>query len=92
MGRHVCNCGYIVGEGARGKGVVSAMFEHSQREAITQGFRAMQYNLVVSTNEAAVRLWKKQGFEVIGTLPGAFRHQQLGFVDAYVMFKQLVTS
>ena len=52
----------------------------------------MQYNLVVSTNEAAVRLWKKQGFAVIGTLPGAFRHQQPGFVDAYVMFKQLVTS
>ena len=91
LGSHVSNCGYIVGEGARGKGVASAMCEHSQREAINQGFRAMQYNLVVSTNEAAVRLWKKQGFEVIGTLPGAFRHQRLGFVDAYVMFKQLTS-
>ena len=68
------------------------MCEHSQREAITQGFRAMQYNLVVSTNEAAVRPWKKQGFDVIGTLPDAFQHQRLDFVDAYVMFKQLVTS
>ena len=51
----------------------------------------MQYNLVVSTNETAVRLWKKNGFDVIGTLPSAFRHQRLGFVDAYVMYKQLVT-
>ena len=92
LGGHVCNCGYIVGENARGRGVASAMCEHSQREAITHGFKAMQYNLVVSTNEAAVRLWKKQGFDVIGTLPGAFRHQRLGLVDAYVMYKQLVTS
>ena len=83
LGSHVCNCGYIV--------VASGMCEHSQREAVTQGFRAMQYNLVVSTNETAVRLWKKNGFDVIGTLPGAFRHQRLGFVDAYVMYKQLVT-
>lgn len=67
------------------------MCEHSQREAVTQGFRAMQYNLVVSTNESAVHLWKKQGFDLIGTLPGAFRHQQLGLVDAYVMYKQLET-
>ena len=91
LGAHVCNCGYIVGENARGRGVATEMCEHSQREAIIQGFRAMQYNLVVSTNEGAVRLWEKQGFDFIGTLPGAFRHQQLGFVDAYVMYKQLET-
>jgi RimJ/RimL family protein N-acetyltransferase len=89
LGAHVCNCGYIVAEKARGKGIASEMCEHSQREAILQGFRAMQYNLVVSTNEGAIRLWKRHGFDVIGTLPKAFRHRRLGFVDAFVMYKQL---
>ncbi len=92
LGAHVCNCGYIVGEAARGKGVATGMCEHSQREAIALGYRAMQYNLVVSTNEAAVHLWKKQGFDLVGTLPGAFRHQRLGFVDAHIMYKQLQTD
>jgi RimJ/RimL family protein N-acetyltransferase len=91
LGAHVCNCGYIVAEKARGKGIASEMCKHSQREALSRGFRAMQYNLVVSTNEGAVRLWKRQGFEVVGTLPKAFRHQRLGFVDAFVMYKQLQT-
>jgi RimJ/RimL family protein N-acetyltransferase len=92
LGAHVCNCGYIVAEKVRGKGIASEMCVHSQREAVTRGFRAMQYNLVVSTNEVAVRLWKKNGFKVIGVLPGAFRHPQHGFVDALVMYKQLERS
>ncbi len=91
MGSHVCNCGYIVDETARGRGIASEMCRHSQREALSLGFRAMQYNLVVSTNEGAVRLWKKHGFEVVGTLPEAFRHPRFGFVDAYVMYKRLET-
>lgn len=91
LGAHVCNCGYIVSEHARGKGIASAMCEHSQREAMSRGFRAMQFNLVVSTNVEAVHLWKKHGFKVIGTLPKAFRHQQFGFVDAFVMYKQFET-
>ena len=90
-GSHVCNCGYIVAERARGRGIASQMCEHSQQEAKAHGFRAMQYNLVVSTNERAIRLWKKHGFDVVGTLPGAFRHPKLGFTDAYVMHKQLET-
>ena len=89
LGSHVCNCGYIVAEAARGHGVASAMCEHSQREAIAQGFRAMQYNLVVSTNRGAVQLWRKHGFDIVGTLAKAFRHPNLGFVDALVMYKQL---
>jgi ribosomal protein S18 acetylase RimI-like enzyme len=91
LGAHVCNCGYIVAENARHKGIASEMCEHSQREAIARGFRAMQYNLVVSTNKGAVRLWQRHGFEIIGTLPKAFRHPQLGFVNAFVMYKQLQT-
>jgi RimJ/RimL family protein N-acetyltransferase len=92
LGAHVCNCGYIVAENARRKGIASEMCHHSQREAIARGFRAMQYNLVVSTNKFAVRLWKKLGFEVIGTLPKAFRHPLLGLVDAFVMYKQLTSA
>jgi L-amino acid N-acyltransferase YncA len=90
LGAHVCNCGYIVTETARGQGIASAMCEHSQREAVMRGYRAMQYNLVVSTNEDAVHLWKKLGFEIVGNLPKAFRHSRLGFVDAFVMYKQLI--
>jgi ribosomal protein S18 acetylase RimI-like enzyme len=89
-GAHVCNCGYIVSTNARGRGVASDMCRHSQQEAVSRGFRAMQYNLVVSTNSGAVRLWKKHGFDVVGTLPGAFRHPRDGYVDAYVMYKQMV--
>jgi RimJ/RimL family protein N-acetyltransferase len=92
LGAHVCNCGYIVAKEARGRGIAAEMCQHSQREAISRGFRAMQYNLVVSTNEVAVRLWTRQGFEVVGTLPQAFRHPRLGYVDALVMYKQLTPS
>lgn len=91
LGSHVCNCGYVVAPEAQGQGIASAMCEHSQREAMSMGFLAMQFNLVVSTNERAVRLWQKLGFSVVGTLPRAFRHQQLGFVDALVMYKELAT-
>ena len=89
LGAHVCNCGYIVAENARGRGVAGVMCEHSQREARARGFRAMQYNLVASTNETAIRLWKRRGFKVVGTLPKAFRHSRFGYVDAFVMIKQL---
>lgn len=91
LGSHVCNCGYVVAEGARGRGVASAMCAHSQGEAVALGFRAMQFNLVVATNEGAIRLWKKHGFATVGVLPGAYRHRIRGFVDALVMYKPLAT-
>ena len=90
LGAHVCNCGYIVSAAARGQGIASRLCEHSQDEARRLGFRAMQFNLVVSTNTGAVRLWQQLGFSIVGTLPGAFKHPRLGYVDAYVMYKQLV--
>jgi ribosomal protein S18 acetylase RimI-like enzyme len=89
LGSHICNCGYIVSEKARGKGIATVMCEHSQRTAITLGFKAMQFNLVVSTNKGAIRLWKKLGFETIGILPKAFNHRRLGLIDALIMYKQL---
>jgi ribosomal protein S18 acetylase RimI-like enzyme len=68
------------------------MCEHSQAQALAMGFRAMQFNLVVATNARAIRLWERLGFAVVGRLPGAFNHQQLGYVDALVMFKTLVAG
>ena len=88
-GDHVCNCGYMVASAARGRGLATAMCEHSQRIARQLGYLAMQFNLVVSTNERAVRLWSKLGFATVGRLPRAFRHPTLGFVDALVMYKWL---
>ncbi len=90
LGAHVCNCGYVVAADAQGQGIATALCLHSQGEARAMGFRAMQFNLVVSTNERAVRLWKRLGFAVSGVLPGAFRHARHGYVDAFVMYKSLV--
>lgn len=90
LGAHVCNAGYIVAHAAQGQGIAAAMCEHSQKQAVLMGFRAMQFNLVVATNERAVALWQRLGFRIQGTLPGAFCHKRLGYVDAHVMFKQLV--
>ncbi|MGD1899699.1 MAG: GNAT family N-acetyltransferase [Phormidesmis sp.] len=89
LGAHVCNCGYVVGAAARGQGIATLMCAHSQQAAKQLGFRAMQFNLVVATNKAAIHLWQKLGFSTIGTLPGAFNHPQQGFTNALVMFKEL---
>jgi GNAT superfamily N-acetyltransferase len=88
-GRHVCNCGYITRQGATGRGIARAMCRHSLEHARASGYRAMQFNFVVATNERAVALWQSLGFEIVGRLPGAFRHPALGFVDALVMYKTL---
>jgi len=91
LGSHVANAGFMVSPSARGLGVGRRMGEHCLAEARRLGFRAMQFNFVVSTNEPAIRLWQQLGFRIVGTLPGAFRHSQRGFVDAYVMFRTLET-
>ena len=89
LGAHVCNCGYMVAGSARGQGVATRMCEHSQVAAFELGFKAMQFNLVVATNQGAIRLWQKLGFEIVGRLPGAFRHPSQGLVDAFIMYKWL---
>ena len=91
LGAHVCNCGYVVSGAARGQGLGTRMCEHSQAEARRLGYRCMQYNLVVAANTVAIKTWESQGFAIAGTLPGAFRHPTLGYVDALVMYKQLDT-
>ncbi len=88
-GSHVANCGYMTARDATGRGVATAMCRHSLAQAKALGFRAMQFNFVVSTNEAAVRLWKTLGFAIVGTLPAAFAHPGKGYVDAFVMHRQI---
>jgi L-amino acid N-acyltransferase YncA len=89
LGSHVANAAFMVSPMARGAGVGKRMGEHCLAEARRLGFRAMQFNLVVSTNETAVMLWKQLGFRIIGTVPEGYRHSRQGFVDAYVMFQTL---
>jgi ribosomal protein S18 acetylase RimI-like enzyme len=88
-GAHVANCGYMTARGSEGRGVARAMCQHSLHRARERGFRAMQFNFVVSTNERAVGLWQSLGFETIGRLPKAFEHPTRGDVDALVMYRLL---
>lgn len=88
-GAHVANAGYATAPDARGRGVARAMCAHSLERARALGFRAMQFNFVVASNERAVRLWRAMGFAVIGRIPGAFAHPALGDVDALIMHRAL---
>jgi ribosomal protein S18 acetylase RimI-like enzyme len=88
-GSHVANCGYMTAVTAAGRGVGRAMCAHSLDRARARGFRSMQYNFVISTNERAVRLWQSFGFEIAGRLPRAFEHPTRGYVDAYIMYRDL---
>jgi L-amino acid N-acyltransferase YncA len=89
-GAHVANAAFMVAQDARGLGVGRKMAEHSLTEARRLGFRAMQFNFVVSTNASAIHLWQQLGFKIVGILPGAFRHPLAGYVDVYVMFRSLL--
>ena len=90
-GSHVANAGFMASASARGVGLGRAMAEHCLSEARRLGFRAMQFNYVIATNTAAIRLWKDLGFEIVGTLASAFRHPDEGYVDVYVMYRSLVS-
>ena len=89
LGSHVANCSYMVHPDARRQGYGEAMCKHSIKEARKLGFKAIQFNMIVSTNIPAVRLWEKMGFEIVGTIPDAFNHSAKGYIDAYVMYRKL---
>ena len=89
-GSHVANAAFMVARNAEGAGVGRRMAEHCLSEARRMGFRGMQFNFVISTNTRAIHLWNQLGFEIVGTLPGAFRHPEKGYVDVYVMFRSLL--
>jgi ribosomal protein S18 acetylase RimI-like enzyme len=88
-GAHVANCGYVTAPRAAGRGVARAMCAHSLAHARARGFRAMQFNFVVSSNAPAVHLWQAMGFAIVGRLTNAFTHPTLGDVDALVMYRAL---
>ena len=90
LGSHVANAAFMVSPQTRGIGVGRKMGEHCLEEAQRLGFRSIQFNFVVSTNQAAIRLWESLGFEIIATLPDAFRHSVKGFVDVHIMFRKLI--
>jgi ribosomal protein S18 acetylase RimI-like enzyme len=89
LGNHIANCGYMTHPAARGRGIGDALCAHSLITARARGYRAMQFNFVVASNEGAIRLWQKHGFRVLGRIPEAFRHRQLGLTDALVMHRPL---
>lgn len=89
LGSHVANAGYMTAPAMAGKGIGRAMAAFSLKEAKRLGFEAMQFNMVVKSNERAVQLWKKLGFEIVGELPAVFNHRQLGLTNAYIMYKKL---
>jgi L-amino acid N-acyltransferase YncA len=90
LGSHIANAGYAVAAKKAGRGIGKYMGEYSLTEAKRLGYRAMQFNLVVSSNETAVQLWKKLGFEIIGEIPDAFDHSRNGFTNAYIMYRKLI--
>ena len=89
LGSHVASATYLVRPESQGRGIGRAMVEHSLAQAEQAGFAAMQFNFVVATNEPAIRLYEKLRFSIVGTLPKAFQHRQLGLVDAHVMHRFL---
>lgn len=89
LGSHIANASYMVHPNAQGKGIGKQLCQHSLEIAKEKGFIGMQFNIVVSTNVAAVKLWQKFGFAIIGTTPKGFRHRELGLVDTYIMYKEL---
>lgn len=89
LGSHIANAGYMVAPAAAGKRVGKTMAEFSLEEARNLGYRAMQFNFVVKTNEVAVRLWLSLGFEIIGEIPEAFAHREKGLTNALVMYRKL---
>lgn len=89
LGSHICNAGYMVSPNTKGKGIGRKMAEFSLPEAKRLGFKAMQFNFVVKSNEIAVKLWQKLGFEIIGEIPEAFQHKDLGLVNALIMYRKL---
>jgi L-amino acid N-acyltransferase YncA len=89
LGSHIANCGYMVHPKHHGKGIGKLLCEHSLMIAKELGYQGMQFNLVISTNVGAVKLWQRLGFRIIGTVPKAFNHQTLGYVDAYIMYREI---
>jgi L-amino acid N-acyltransferase YncA len=89
LGSHIANGSYMVHPNAQRQGFGEAMCIHSLKEAKKLGFKAIQFNMIVNTNKPAIQLWKKMGFEIVGTIPDGFNHLTKGYIDAHIMYKKL---
>ncbi len=89
LGSHIANCGYMVNTNSLGKGVGKLMCAHSIENSTKMGYKAIQFNMVVSSNKIAVKLWESFGFKIIGTIPDGFKHAKKGYVDTYIMHRKL---
>ncbi len=89
LGSHIANAAYMVSPEQAGRGIGKLMGEYSLAEAKKLGYRAMQFNLVIKSNKAAVQLWTKLGFDIIGEIPEAFNHAMYGLTNAYIFYKKL---
>lgn len=89
LGSHIANGAYMVSPSASGQGIGKAMGEYSIAEAKRLGYKAMQFNIVIKSNERAVKLWQNLGFKIIGEIPEAFNHKQIGLTNAYIMYRKL---
>ena len=88
-GNHICNCGFAVMTTKTRNGIGRKMLNHSLNLAQEMGFKGMQFNLVVSNNKWAIKLWESEGFKIVGQIPSAFNHPNDGLIDAFIMFKKL---
>lgn len=89
LGSHIANAGYMAHPSSGGMGIGKTMAQFSLEEARRLGYKAMQFNLVIKSNERAVKLWEKLGFSIIGEIPDAFQHRELGLTNAYIMYQKL---
>ena len=89
LGSHIANAAYMTASSMAGRGIGKAMGEFSLEEAKRLGYKAMQFNIVIKSNERAVRLWQKLGFTILGEIPEAFNHKSNGLTNAYIMYRKL---
>lgn len=89
LGDHICNAGWMIAPEASGQGVGRRFAEFVIAEARDLGYLGMQFNSVVASNTRAIRLWQSMGFEIVGTVPGAFRHSTAGLTPVHVMYMEL---
>lgn len=89
LGDHVANAGWMIHPDHQGRGIGRRFAGYVMGQAREAGYRAMQFNAVVASNTGAIALWESLGFEIVGTVPGAFRHVERGLTPVHIMYREL---
>jgi len=85
-GSHIATASFMVAARARGRGVGTALCRHALAWARGRGYAGMQFNAVVESNLAAIEVYRREGFTIVGTVPGAFDHPELGRIGLHIMY------